>query len=262
MSVIEVVALGIGGSVRDGGRLGLAHVGRGRGGAVDLASLELGNRLVGNRPGAGAFETSGGLTIRTTRPVMIAVTGSPCDLAVEDGPPVGWGAPCVVPAGATVRIGRLRGGARTYLCVRGGVTAGPHGVTVGPDPGGPVATQPAAPWPLDDPIRVWPGPRVDWFAAGSLERLTSTTWEVSVTSDRVGLRLQGPPLERVRTEELASEGMVEGAIQVPPDGHPIVMLADHPVTGGYPVIAVVDPADLRLVAQRPAGSSIRFARTR
>jgi allophanate hydrolase subunit 2 len=267
MTAIEVLAWGIAGSVRDAGRTGLAHVGRSRGGAADLAALQLGNRLVGNDAGAGAFETSGGLSIRTNRPVMVALTGSPCDLAVDGGPVLGWGAPTVVPAGATVRIGRLRGGARAYLCVRGGVTGadganGPNGMGIGADPGTPAATQPAVPRSLDGPIRVWPGPRVDWFVDGALDRLVSTTWEVSATSDRVGVRLVGERLQRSRRDELRSEGIVEGAIQVPPDGQPIVMLADHPVTGGYPVIAVVDPADLGLVAQRPPGTELRFTRPR
>jgi allophanate hydrolase subunit 2 len=84
---------------------------------------------------------------------------------------------------------------------------------------------------------------------------------VSPDSDRVGARLSGPALVRSRHEELPSEGLVEGAIQVPPDGQPIVMLADHPTTGGYPVIAVVDPADLRHVAQAAPGTTLRFRRS-
>ncbi len=260
---IEILARGVATSVRDGGRPGLAHLGRSRGGAVDLPALELGNRLVGNGESWAGFETSGGFTFRCSTPVMVAVTGSPADVSVAGGPPVGWGAPVVLPAGAELRISRLRGGARTYVCVRGGVTRCEGDVVdLGDDPMEPAASHPAAPRSLEGTVRVWPGPRLDWFDAGGWEALLATRWEVLGASNRVGLRLSGAPLGRVRDDELASEGLVEGAIQVPPDGQPIVMLADHPTTGGYPVIAVVDPADLWLVAQRPAGTQVRFTRTR
>lgn len=260
---LEVVAWGIAGSVRDAGRPGLAHLGRSRGGAVDRAALELGNRLVGNDPRMAGIETSGGLVVRCTAPTMFAVTGSPADVHVDGGPPVGWGAPVVLPAGATLRIGRLRGGARTYLCVRGGIDGRDGDVVyLGPDPEAPAATHPAVPRPLEVPVRLWPGPRLDWFDDGAWGALLGTTWEVLPASDRVGLRLDGRPLERVRHDELPSEGLLEGAVQVPPDGRPIVMLADHPATGGYPVIAVVDPADVGLVAQRPAGATVRFTPAR
>ena len=100
---LEVLSWGVAGGVRDGGRTGLAHVGRSRGGAVDLHSLRLGNRLLGNADHLAALETSGGLAVRTGGTVMMAVTGSPCDVHVSGGPPLGWGAPQVVPAGAVVR---------------------------------------------------------------------------------------------------------------------------------------------------------------
>jgi len=260
---LEVVAWGIATSARDAGRPGLAHLGRSRAGAVDLGALQLCNRLVGNPPDVAGFETSGGLVLRCAAPVMVAVTGSPADLRVVGGPPLGWGAPVVLPAGAVLHIGRLRGGARSYVCMRGGV-AGIDGAAVhlGTDPNTAAAAHVAAPRPLDRPVRVWPGPRLDWFASGSLHALVTTVWEVQPASNRVALRLTGMPLVRARHDELASEGLVEGAIQVPPDGHPIVMLADHPTTGGYPVIAVVDPVDLWLVAQRSAGTEVRFSRDR
>ncbi len=261
--MLEVVAWGIAGSIRDAGRPGLAHLGRSRGGAVDLAALELGNRLVGNDPGAAGIETSGGLLLRCTAATMVVVTGSPADVHVEGGPPVGWGAPVVLPRSATLRIGRLRGGARTYVCVRGGIDVRDGDkLRLGVDPEGRASTHPAAPRPLDLPVRLWPGPRLDWFDEGAWGAMLATTREVLPASDRVGLRLAGAPLERVRLDELPSEGLLEGAIQVPPDGRPIVMLADHPATGGYPVIAVVHPADIGLVAQRPGGATVRFTAAR
>lgn len=260
---LEVLAAGVATSVRDGGRVGQAHLGRGRGGAVDHAALQLANRLLGNPSDAPAFETSGGLVLLAHAPVLVAVTGSPADLRVSDGPAVGWGMPVALPTGARLHVGRLLGGARTYVAVRGGVDRIDESgrIRVGPDPGQAPSTHPAAPRPLDRHVRVWPGPRLDWFADDAWTALLSTEWEVGPASDRIGLRLVGPPLARVRTDELPSEGLVEGAIQVPPDGQPIVMLADHPTTGGYPVIGVVDPADIGLVAQRPPGEIVRFART-
>ncbi|MEX1104935.1 MAG: biotin-dependent carboxyltransferase family protein [Ilumatobacteraceae bacterium] len=256
MSVIEVVAPGIATSVRDGGRPTMAHLGSSRGGAVDLGALHLANRLVGNPPHMAAFETSGGLVLRVRRPVMVAVTGSPVDLAVDAGPPVGWGSPVAMPAGSVLRLGRLRGGARCYIAVRGGLVA--NGTEVGPEPFAPPSHTAAVPPILDRSLRVWPGPRLDWFVDEAWHRLTTTGWTVTAHSDRMGLRLDGASLDRLVTAELVSEGLVEGAIQVPPDGRPIVMLADHPTTGGYPVIAVVDPADVWLAAQRPPGGTVRF----
>jgi allophanate hydrolase subunit 2 len=107
-------------------------------------------------------------------------------------------------------------------------------------------------------LRVDPGPRLDFFVPGTLERLYDTPYVVAPASDRVGLRLAGAPLVRVDDRELASEGMVLGAVQVPPDGQPVVLLADHPATGGYPVVAVVRPADLAAVAQLRPGAPVRL----
>jgi allophanate hydrolase subunit 2 len=255
--VIEVHSWGIAGAVVDAGTLGRAWLGAARGGAVDVASLALTNRLVGNEEQASAFETSGGLVCTFTTPTMVAVAGAVAQISVTDGPPLGWGCPVVLPSGATVRVGRLLEGARTYLAVRGGVVSGDSGFQVGPDPGTPAASHAAARRDPSTTIRLWPGPRLDWFSESALNALHTGRFMVTDTS-RVGVRLAGPVLHRVRHDELPSEGLVEGAIQVPPDGHPIVMLADHPTTGGYPVIAVVDPDDLPHVAQAAPGTDLRF----
>lgn len=257
---IEVVSWGIAGSVRDAGRPGRAAWGASRGGAVDLGSLALANRLVGNVAGAAAVESSGGLSFVVRHgPVMVAIAGGAVDVHVVDGPPLGWGGPVVLPLGAAVRIGRVRHGTRVYVAVRGGLThAGDGRVAVGADPGTPAARHAAPRLPPPDRIRLWPGPRLDWFVGNAWQTLTSREFAVTADGDRVGMRLSGPPLERLVVDELPSEGMVEGAVQVPPDGSPIVMLADHPVTGGYPVIAVVDPRDLGHLSQLPPGSSVRF----
>ncbi len=103
-----------------------------------------------------------------------------------------------------------------------------------------------------------PGPRQDWFTPEALTTLCSATWTVTVDANRVGVRLAGPVLERSRPDELPSEAMVVGALQVPPSGQPVIFLADHPVTGGYPVIAVITDDDLAMAAQLRPGQGVRF----
>ena len=125
----------------------------------------------------------------------------------------------------------------------------------GPAPVMPVPGEPAE-------LRVIPGPRDDWFAPDALGVLCGTSYVVTPASDRTGLRLDGPALPRARDDELPSEGVVTGALQVPPGGQPILLLADHPVTGGYPVIAVVAAADVGLAAQLRPGSRLRFVLVR
>ncbi|MCU1362017.1 MAG: allophanate hydrolase [Ilumatobacteraceae bacterium] len=258
-SRIEVISWGIAGSVRDAGRPGLMSLGAARGGAVDVASLALANRLVGNAEATAAIESSGGLHLRVAgSAVMVAIAGGVASIDVAGGVPVGWGAPTVLSPGATLRIGRLLEGVRVYLAIRGGVNDHDGTLTIGADPGVPPATEAAPRRGAPDRFRLWPGPRLDWFAPEAWQVLMSSTFTVSAAADRVGMRLTGAALPRMELGELASEGMVEGAMQVPPDGDPIVMLADHPVTGGYPVIAVVDPRDLGQLAQLPPGSSVRF----
>ncbi|ESU47771.1 allophanate hydrolase subunit 2 [Streptomyces sp. HCCB10043] len=109
-------------------------------------------------------------------------------------------------------------------------------------------------------LPVHPGPRDDWFTEAALRTLLTAAYRVSPNSNRIGLRTEGPPLERSRTEELRSEGMVLGAIQVPPDGLPVVFLNDHPTTGGYPVVGVVPERALAAAAQAVPGTRLRFVR--
>jgi KipI family sensor histidine kinase inhibitor len=204
----------------------------------------------------------------------------------------GFGAAFWVPADGLVRLGAPRAGLRTYVAVRGGIdvpavlgsrsadlTSGlgpaplrpgdllPVGET-GPDARGPARLAPGGPGAravvtseAQGPVRltVIPGPRDDWFATDAIELLCRAVYTVSPDSDRAGLRLAGPALPRVSDDELPSEGLVLGALQVPPDGQPILLLADHPVTGGYPVIAVVDSADIGRAAQLRPGQQVWFA---
>jgi allophanate hydrolase subunit 2 len=107
-------------------------------------------------------------------------------------------------------------------------------------------------------LDIVPGPRDDWFDAAALDSLCAQDWAVTPRSNRVGMRLAGEPLARSRDGELASEGTMAGALQIPPEGQPVLFLADHPITGGYPVIGVVVDHQLDLAAQIPIGGSIRF----
>ncbi len=265
-------------TVQDAGRPGLAHLGVPRAGWLDPPAARLANRLVGNEQGAAVLEvTLGGLRLRAEAAGWVAVTGAGCAVTV-DGVARGHGRAERVAAGAELRLGPAVTGVRSYLALAGGLTVepvlgsrstdtlawvGPPRVADGTQlpvgrPGTPAAVDVVAPT-RRGPLRVDPGPRADWFADGVLERLCATSYVVGDESNRVGLRLRGEPLERTRDGELPSEGLVLGAVQVPPDGQPVVFLADHPATGGYPVVAVVRPDDLALCAQLRPGDPVSFA---
>lgn len=280
--MIEVLHPGPYTTVQDLGRPGYAHLGVPRSGAADTASLRLANRLVGNREDLAALElTFGGAGLRFTAGAWVALTGAPCPVTLSMAGAPGMDAPFWVPSGAHLRVGAPVSGLRTYLAVRGGIAVepvlgsrstdslsglGPAPLRAGTVlPVGPVEALPpilvdvapraAAARPV---LRVLAGPRDDWFVADALADLCAQPYEVSQDSNRVGVRLRGPELKRAREGELPSEGMVVGAVQVPPSGQPIVFLADHPPTGGYPVIGVVVTADLPLAAQLRPGDLVRF----
>ena len=279
--MLTVLAPGPFSTVQDGGRAGWAAIGVPRSGAADRPAAELANRLVGNRPAAAVLEvTAGGLRIRAERAVLVAVTGAPVPVTI-DGRAVSFAGPVPVPSGAVIGLGNPRTGLRSYLAVRGGIDVpptlgsrstdtlsglGPAPLTtgvrlpVGTDAGEePIVDIAPVGAPPDRPVlRVLPGPRRDWLADDAWPVLLGAEWRVGADSDRVGLRLAGPRLRRGRDEELPSEGLVPGAVQVPPDGAPVLFLADHPVTGGYPVLAVVVTADLGAVAQLRPGDVVRF----
>ncbi|MFJ1598960.1 biotin-dependent carboxyltransferase family protein [Streptomyces sp. NPDC088261] len=278
---LAVVRAGALTTVQDLGRHGHAHLGVPRSGALDPPALRLGNRLVGNPEGAAALETTlNGCAVRPRCPVEVAVTGAPCGVAV-DGRPVAWGQPVRVPAGAVLDVGPAVAGVRSYLAFGGGVLVEPVLGSrstdllsgLGPAPlrdgtvlalgprrasAAPADVVPAQAPPAELVLRVRLGPRDGWFTDAALRTLGSAVYRVSSASNRIGLRTEGPALERAVTGELPSEGMVLGAVQVPPDGLPLVFLADHPTTGGYPVVAVVREADLAAAAQAVPGTPIRF----
>jgi len=266
-------------TVQDHGRVGWAHVGVPRAGALDRPALDAANRLVGNESGAAGLElTLGRCALRVTRDTTVALTGAPAPWHV-DGRPAPYGRPVRVTA--TIAVGAPSEGVRSYLAFDGGIAVVPvlgsrstdtlsglgpaplrDGDTLPLGPAAPadaaVSTDDSAQWTIPpDPLvlRVHPGPRADWFA----DPLTAlTTYTLSPHSNRIGARLTGAALTRVRDGELPSEGVVLGAVQVPPDGQPLVFLADHPTTGGYPVIAIVMPADLALLAQARPGATVAF----
>ena len=264
-------------TVQDEGRPGQAALGIGRSGACDRASLRLANRLIGNAPGAAVLEvTFGGLALRADADLVVVTTGARCPGAFPHD------APGLLRAGSVLRLGIPAGGLRTYVGIRGGVAVppvlgsratdvlsglGPPVVTAGdvlpvgapqlPMPGVDLAPV-ADPGPGEISVRVLPGPRRDWFADTAWATLTTQAYTVTSESNRIGLRLDGPPLERTRNDELPSEGMVRGALQIPPSGRPVLFLADHPVTGGYPVVGYVADDDVDRCAQLRPGQAMRF----
>ncbi len=270
-------------TVQDLGRPGRAALGVARSGALDRRALRIANRLVGNDEGAAGLEIAvGGFVARAESDTWVCVTGALVDVVVA-GRAVDMYAPQLVPAGSEIRLGPARAGLRAHLCVRGGIVAtaalGSRSRDVlaglGPAPvragdvlhAGRAASAVAAidvfPWtvpPALHDVRIAEGPRADWFTAAARAALLEARWTVSSDVDRVGIRLDGPALERVRHDELPSEGMRPGAIQVPPHGRPVILLADGPVTGGYPVIAVVTDAALDALAQVRPGDRLRFRR--
>ncbi|MEO8889560.1 MAG: biotin-dependent carboxyltransferase family protein [Jatrophihabitantaceae bacterium] len=271
--MIEILSPGPLATVQDLGRPGYADVGVARSGAFDRAALRAANRLVGNDPGAAAIEvTLGALVLITHGAATIALTGAAC-------PGLDPGVALSLPAGSVVRLGVPTFGLRSYLAVRGAIAVAPalgsrstdtlsgigpqplragDRLTVGAQPSGAVSGLAFSARRSPPVLRVVLGPRTDWFSTDAADVLVQAEWTVRADSNRIGVRLDGPVLERVRTDELASEPTLPGALQVPPDGRPILLGPDAPVTGGYPVIAVVRDADLDAAAQVRPGDRVRF----
>jgi biotin-dependent carboxylase-like uncharacterized protein len=279
---LTVMAAGPLALVQDLGRPGHAHLGVPPSGALDVPALRLANRLVGNAETAAGIEALlGGFAVMARCSCTVAVTGPAVPVTVE-GRPVGSHVPVHLAEGQTLTIGTPATGLRCYLAVSGGIDAEPQlgsrsrdslseigpaplapgdVLTLGVPDGLPTGEDVLAPprWPGELVVPVVPGPRDDWFDQ-PLERL-ARTWTVTPESNRVGLRLDGERLARTAEREgteLASEGLLTGAVQVPPSGLPVVFLADHPTTGGYPVVAVVTAAALPALAQARPGTTVRF----
>jgi biotin-dependent carboxylase-like uncharacterized protein len=268
--------------LQDLGRPGLGHLGVSPSGAFDRSALRQLNLVLGNPAGNAAVEAlGGGLVLRAETPTLVAVTGGAGPITV-DHDPAAYGRAILLHAGQRLTLGTPTAALRAYVGVAGGFVApaelGSRSsdtlAGLGPPPlraGDRLEAGPAShPPDLEDipplgrtgdlTLKVALGPRDDWFTAAAVRLLLETPWQVSPASDRVGVRLNGPALERSRTDELPSEPCIRGSIQVSTDGQPIVFGPDHPVTGGYPVIAVVLDRHTDRLAQAAPGQVVRFSR--
>ena len=289
--MLEVIEAGVLTSIQDVGRPDWTHLGVPVGGACDPWSLAVANFLAGNDGGAAALEmTLVGATLAVREPMTVGLAGADLGAIVrESDKRLLPGRSHRLEAGTTIAFPGDAGagaGARAYLALPGGIDVplvlGSASTALGAGFGGldgrtlrpgdvlqAAGQRDDAPssevvWPAlgddllsppDRPIRLLAGP------APGLEALVAAEWKVGSGSDRVGLRLEGPPLEAPASGELLSHGVVSGAIQLPPGGAPIVLLADHQTTGGYPIVAIVITADHPRLGQLRPGASVRFAAT-
>jgi biotin-dependent carboxylase-like uncharacterized protein len=268
-AALRILQVGFATTVQDRGRAGLGHLGVPTAGAVDRRTHDLMNRLVGNPDGAATIETMGSLVVEILRPLVIATS---TDASRQ-----------TLGVGTRVRVDAPVGSVWAYLAVRGGVEIAPvlgsrshdtlGGVgppalaagsvlAAGPDPLSPLAADHAPQRRGSEArVRIWDGPQHDWFIGG-IQCLVGRPWTVTSELSRVGVRLGAGEFARTTRArpQMDSAGLVAGAVQVTPAGEPIVMLANHPTTGGYPVIAVVDPDDLSDLVQTRPGSSVHFRR--
>ncbi|WP_454171177.1 5-oxoprolinase subunit B/C family protein [Microbacterium maritypicum] len=287
-AAVEVVRASLQLLVQDAGRSGYAALGVSASGVADRRAMRDANRAVGNTARAAVLESVGGVVLRFRGAGVAAVTGASGALTLEEAGggvrPVTHGEPFATVDGDELTLGHPERGLRYVIAVRGGVDAapalgsraadtlaglGPLALTAGTvlpigdagrhavDPSV-VARELPAPGDLVD-LEITLGPRDDWFTTAAVETLTGQEWTVTPRSDRVGIRLQGQvPLERALGGELPSEGAVTGAIQVPPDGQPVLFLPDHPLTGGYPIIGALTDRSLDLAGQLAPGVRLRF----
>lgn len=283
--MIEVLSPGRLTSIQDRGRNGFERYGVPAGGAADWFSAAVANRLVGNDASAALLEiTATGPSLRLDADTTLAITGGDC--VVGEGPDAQTWVACQVTANSVLKLGSVNPGLRSYLAFRGGIDVpivlGSRSLSIRASFGGgfgrplrngdrlplgnatngeplanpwPVAhrPQPAGPWE----IRVIPGPHSDAFPRTGLERLTATACQLTPSVDRMGVRVETPAL-RLQTTEIVTTPVTSGAIQVTPSGELIVLLVDHPTTGGYPVIATVITADQPLLAQARPGDTVHF----
>ncbi|MDR0225566.1 MAG: urea amidolyase family protein [Burkholderiaceae bacterium] len=289
-NALLVKATGLMTLFQDRGRLGQAGQGVSASGAMDQAAFKAANRLVGNASDLAVLETvGGGLSLQSRGETVVAVTGADAPLTVTTAQGRRWSVQryqaLALADGDQLSLGQPVAGARCYVAVRGGFEVAPvlgsactdtlaH---VGPEPlamgqilpvrpaGRTAVAAPELPPPFlpvagqDVVLDVELGPRTDWFTPEAVALLAGQRWQVTPQSNRVGLRLAGEAaLTRAVDGELPSEGTPLGAIQVPPNGQPVLFLADHPLTGGYPVIGCVAPHHLDLAGQIPVGAWIRF----
>lgn len=288
MNVMEVVAPGLLTTVQDLGREGFGPLGVSPSGAADAVSLRVGNLLVGNDPsGPGLEMTLLGGTFRFPLGCVLALTGSDFG-ATLDGQPVELWTAIEARSGQTLRLGHTRSGARSYLCVQGGIAVKPvlgsasthllsglggfegralrAGDVLGIGPGNtPFKKRAVSPEALallapGETLRVTPGPQEDWFSEGARGLFYGSRYSVAEESDRMGVRLQGEPIACAIATNMATEGVPLGAIQVPAGGQPIILFVEQQTTGGYPKIANVISADMHSLGQLRPRDMVRFER--
>lgn len=297
MECIRVEKAGLQSTIQDLGRPGFAHLGVSASGAADAFALRLGNMLVGNAENEPAIEmTLVGGTFGFEGDAVVALAGSDFGATLEGHALPPWST-VHARRGQRLELGATRRGARCYLCVGGGFevpvvlgSASTHVLTslgglgrplcagdrlrvkhssrpAGPSLGSGPARRGGAACPdlewihrqyADGPLRITPGPQFDWFREAAVGRLTGSTYTVLEQSNRMGIRLAGPPLERLVSREMLTEGVSLGAIQVPESGQPIILFVEHQTTGGYPKIANVCSIDIHRVGQLRPRDHVRF----
>jgi biotin-dependent carboxylase-like uncharacterized protein len=285
--VIAVVKPGLLTTVQDEGRPGYRAFGMPLAGAIDRRALATANLLAGNEPGAAALElTFLGGQFRFDRGALAALAGADMGAALDGEPVAPWSS-FRVGAGSTLALGQATAGVRCYLAVRGGIEVplvlgsrstyararvGGHqgralvagdalavGKARGPEPAPRVLGPGEAPATGGEArLRVLPGPQQDRFSPEAIEAFHATAWRVTPENDRMGYRLEGPPLRHLAGADILTDPLVPGAVQVPGSGQPIVLMADCQTSGGYAKIAAVIGPDLRRLAQARAGDAVRF----
>jgi len=283
---LSVLSPGFLTTVQDLGRNHFAHLGLSPSGAADAVSLRLGNLLVGNPPNAAALEmTLVGATIVFNSACAIALTGSDFGASLDGLTVRRWQTAFVQPR-QVLQCGATASGARCYLCVGGGIlvetimsSLSTHlQISLGGKQGralrsgdtlefnavnGPRRAFSVKPSIFEDlfkpdPLRVTGGPQARMFSASERSLFFSSTYRVEEESNRMGLRLSGPSLTHTIRDEMITEGVSVGAVQVPPSGKPIILFVEHPTTGGYPKIANVISADMHRVGQLQPRNEVRF----
>jgi biotin-dependent carboxylase-like uncharacterized protein len=282
MTRLLVTTIGPASSVQDGGRHGAQRYGLTTSGAMDRLALAAANCLVGNEAFAAAIEIGPFGAAFTAREgaVRLALTGAPRSAVIADRN-VAFDTSMTIADGETLTLGFARGAAFSYLAIEGGIAGEPMfgslAVTARAGLGSPYprplqagdefqveAASGAAerrielPALANGPVRVVLGPQDDEFADEAKALFLASEWKISATSDRMGYRLEGPVIRHLHGHNIVSDGTVDGSIQVPGNGAPIVLMPDRGTSGGYPKIATVISADLGRFAQTPAGTGFRF----
>lgn len=285
MSKLVAVSVGPATSTQDGGRFGTQRYGLPPSGAMDRGALAVANCLTGSSLNAAAIEIGplGATFTARDGAVRVALTGAARHAEIA-GTPLPLNQTALIAEGESLKLGPARNGVFSYLGVEGGIRGEPMfgslSVNVRSGIGSPypralrandelaVGTAALMPheWQFDiveqkkGPIRVVMGPQDDEFG-DAREVFLNSDWVISATSDRMGYRLEGPKINHERGHNIVSDGTVNGSIQIPGSGQPVVLMMDRGTTGGYPKIATVISVDLGRFAQLPAGSKFRFAAT-